>query len=251
MKVLIVEDEAMARASLVRLLNNNYDDMEIVAQLDSISATLDYLDNNRDPDIIFMDVELSDGDCFEIFRRRTVTSNLIMTTAYESYAVKAFETGSLDYLLKPIKPEDLARAVRRCRERGTLTAIDFDKIINAINTGTAKKYKERMIVKLGDRYIPVQIKDIAYYLSEDKSNYLVMQDGSRYIIDSSLDALEGELDPHVFFRIGRGCIVSRDAVESVVRHFNGRLKLNLRPVCKEEQFVSRSRVDDFLVWLER
>ena len=251
MKVLIVEDEAMARASLVRLLNNNYDDMEIVAQLDSISATLDYLDNNRDPDIIFMDVELSDGDCFEIFRRRTVTSNLIMTTAYESYAVKAFETGSLDYLLKPIKPEDLARAVRRCRERGTITAIDFDKIINAINTGTAKKYKERMIVKLGDRYIPVQISDIAYYLSEDKSNYLVMQDGSRYIIDSSLDALEGELDPQGFFRIGRGCIVSRDAVESVVRHFNGRLKLNLRPVCNDEQFVSRARVDDFLVWLER
>lgn len=250
MRALIVEDEAMARASLARLIANNYDDIEIVGQLDSISATLEYLADNRDPDIIFMDVELSDGDCFEIFRQRQLSSHVIMTTAYESYAVKAFEAGSVDYLLKPINPVDLERAIRRCRERSGFSPMDFETILKLMNSASEKKYRERLIVKLGDKYIPVQVSDVAYFLSEDKSNYLVKSDASRYIIDISMDTLEEELDPEGFFRIGRGCVVSRASVESVSRHFNGRLKLNVLPRCSEELFVSRARVDDFLTWLE-
>lgn len=250
MKALIVEDEAIARASLVKLLKI-YDDIEIVAQLDSISSTLDFLLNNKDPDVIFMDVELSDGDCFEIFRQRKVSSHLIMTTAYESYAVKAFETGSVDYLLKPIHQADLERAVSRCRERSSAKAFDVEKIIQAINSSPEKRYRERMIVRIGDKYIPVQIADVAYFISEGKSNYLMMRDATKYMLDSSMDTLESELDPERFFRTGRGCIVSRDVIESVVRHFNGRLKLSTTPCSKEDMFVSRSRVEDFLAWLER
>lgn len=249
MRALIVEDEAMARAQLVKLITNNFADIEVVGQSDSICGTVQYLSSNPHPDIIFMDVELSDGDCFEIFRLRDISATVIMTTAYDSYAVKAFEAGSVDYLLKPIRLSDLERAVKRCRERVNGGISDVGKIIKAISEANTRRYRERAVIRLGDKIIPVRISDVAYFLSEEKSNYMIMSDGSKYIIDSSLDALEEELNPDMFFRIGRGGIVSRNAVDSVLRHYNGRLKLVLEPKPEEELFVSRSRVDDFLEWL--
>lgn len=249
MKALIVEDEAMARAQLVKLLTNNFQNIEVVGQTDSICSTVEYLGANPEPDIIFMDVELADGECFEIFRLRKISSSVVMTTAYDSYAIKAFEAGSVDYLLKPIRVSDLERAVARCKERKSTGQMDVEAILKAIAPAREKHYRERSIVKLGDKIIPVKMVDVAYFISEEKSNYMVLHDNSRYIIDSALDALEADLDPDMFFRIGRGGIVNRNAVESVARHFNGRLKLNLRPRPDEEMFVSRSRVDDFLEWL--
>lgn len=250
MKALIVEDEAMARAQLVKLLTNNFQNIEVVGQTDSICGTVEYLGANPEPDIIFMDVELADGECFEIFRLKKISSSVVMTTAYDSYAIKAFEAGSVDYLLKPIRVSDLERAVARCKERKSTGQMDVEAILKAIAPAREKHYRERSIVKLGDKIIPVKMVDVAYFISEEKSNYMVLHDNSRYIIDSALDALEADLDPDMFFRIGRGGIVNRNAVESVARHFNGRLKLNLRPRPDEEMFVSRSRVDDFLEWLE-
>lgn len=250
MKALIVEDEAMARASLVRLVSKNFPDISIVGELDSISSTLAFLERNPDPDIIFMDVELSDGECFEIFRQREVHSYVVMTTAYDNYALKAFEAGSVDYLLKPISVDALQRAVNRCRERGNKGTTDMDAIYRLLNSSTVKHYKERIVVRVGDKYIPVSVAEISCFISEDKSNYITMCDGTKYIIDLSLDQLESELNPQQFFRIGRGCIVCRNAVESVARHINGRLKLNVRPSIEDDLFVSRARVDDFLGWLE-
>lgn len=250
MTALIVEDEAMARAQLVKLLSNNFPDIEVVGQTDSICSTLDYLENKPEPDVIFMDVELSDGDCFEIFRHKQISSAVIMTTAYDSYAVKAFEAGSVDYLMKPINLRDLERAVKRCRERVKGGPLDVDKIIKAISGAQPKTYRERTIVRVGDKLIPIKYTDVAYFVSEEKSNYMILSNSSKYIIDSSLDALEEELNPEVFFRIGRGGIVSRTAINSVERYYNGRLKLYLQPRPEEDMFVSRSRVDDFLQWLD-
>lgn len=250
MTALIVEDEAMARAQLVKLLSNNFPDIEVVGQTDSICSTLDYLENKPEPDVIFMDVELSDGDCFEIFRHKQISSAVIMTTAYDSYAVKAFEAGSVDYLMKPINLRDLERAVKRCRERVKGGPLDMDKIIKAISGAQPKTYRERTIVRVGDKIIPIKYTDVAYFVSEEKSNYMILSNSSKYIIDSSLDALEEELNPEVFFRIGRGGIVSRTAINSVERYYNGRLKLYLQPRPEEDMFVSRSRVDDFLQWLD-
>lgn len=250
MTALIVEDEAMARAQLAKLLSNNFPDIEVVGQTDSICSTLDYLENKPEPDVIFMDVELSDGDCFEIFRHKQISSAVIMTTAYDSYAVKAFEAGSVDYLMKPINLRDLERAVKRCRERVKGGHLDVDKIIKAISGAQPKTYRERTIVRVGDKLIPIKYTDVAYFVSEEKSNYMILSNSSKYIIDSSLDALEEELNPEVFFRIGRGGIVSRTAINSVERYYNGRLKLYLQPRPEEDMFVSRSRVDDFLQWLD-
>ena len=235
MKALIVEDEAIARARLAKLITANFKDIEICGETDSIRATVEYVDTHPAPDIIFMDVELSDGDCFEFCRQRDLNSCIVMTTAYDAYAIKAFETGSLDYLLKPIGEEALARAVGRCRERCSGVAV--------------KSYKDHLVVRVGEKYIPVSTAVMAYFLSEDKSNWLVLGDGTRYLVDSTMDALEKDLDPAQFFRISRGCIVSRSAVKSVLRYINGRLKLSLEPESSQDLLVARARVDDFLKWL--
>ena len=235
MKALIVEDEAIARARLAKLITANFKDIEICGETDSIRATVEYVDTHPAPDIIFMDVELSDGDCFEFFRQRDLNSCIVMTTAYDAYAIKAFETGSLDYLLKPIGEEALARAVGRCRERCSGVAV--------------KSYKDHLVVRVGEKYIPVSTAVMAYFLSEDKSNWLVLGDGTRYLVDSTMDALEKDLDPAQFFRISRGCIVSRSAVKSVLRYINGRLKLSLEPESSQDLLVARARVDDLLKWL--
>ena len=253
MKALIVEDERMAQAQLVRLLKAHFPDIEVVQATDSVRSTVEYLSADPPLDLIFMDVELSDGECFEIFRQVAVHAQVIMTTAYDSYALKAFEAGSIDYLLKPIGEDALRRAVGRCRQRlqsAPAAGIDVEKLLAAV-TGTAKKqYRERFVVYVGDRIIPVRTDEIAGFFSEEKANYLFTESGERYLVESTLDALEGELDPERFFRISRGAIVARSAVRSVSRHFSGRLKLELDPAPPFEPTVSRARVDDFLKWLE-
>ena len=251
MKVLIVEDEVMAQKSLIRTLTQNFPDMEIVGTTGSVKGTVDWLDTpGNSADVIFMDVELSDGVCFEIFRQREVKAKVIMTTAYDSYAIKAFEAGSIDYLLKPIDPTALKRAVARCRMSGG--GIDVESLLNAIgNNGPKKEYKERYIIRFNDRIIPLQTDNIAYVYSEEKTNWLVTFDDEKYIIDSSLDVIGEELDPEKFFRISRGCIVSLKAIVSIIKQVGSRLKITAKPEANFEMTVSRSRVDDFLQWLER
>ena len=252
MKVLIVEDEIMAQKSLTRVLMQNFSDLDIVGYTDSIQGTVNWLKNEKNStDVIFMDVELADGVCFEIFRQVDVKAKVIMTTAYDHYAVKAFETGSVDYLLKPIDATALKRAVARCRMSGG--QIDVDSLLKAIG-GTSipkKEYKERYIIRLNDRIVPVAAEEIAYIYSEEKTNWLVTFNDKKYIIDSSLDVMGDELDPEKFFRISRGCIVSMNAITSIVKQAGSRLRIISKPEAPFEMTVSRSRVDDFLVWLER
>ena len=251
MKVLIVEDEAMAQKSLIRSLTQNFPDMEIVGTTGSVKSTVTWLETpGNSADVIFMDVELSDGVCFEIFRQTDVKAKVIMTTAYDSYAIKAFEAGSIDYLLKPIDPSALKRAVARCRMSGG--QVDVDSLLNAIGGNAPKKeYKERYIIRFNDRIVPLQTENIAYVYSEEKTNWMVTFDEQKYIIDSSLDVIGEDLDPDKFFRISRGCIISMKAIESIIKQAGSRLRIISKPEAPFEMTVSRSRVDDFLVWLER
>ena len=235
MNVLIVEDELVARKSLVNALTRMYPDMTIVGQTGSVTETVAWLDNpsNR-ADLIFLDVELSDGNCFEIFRMTDVKAAVIMTTAYDSYAIKAFEVDSTDYLLKPIVPEDLKRAVERAVSR---------------MPSRTKSPKERLLIKLNDRIVPVRISDIAYFYSEDKSTYLVTSRAVKYIVDFSLDIVMEQLDHNEFFRISRSCIISMTAISSIVK-IGSRYMITSVPEAPFEMMVSRSRTDDFLSWLE-
>lgn len=252
MNVLIVEDEIMAQKSLTRLLTQNFPDMKVVGYTSSIKGTVAWLnDHNNTADVIFMDVELADGECFEIFRQVSIKAKVIMTTAYDSYALKAFEAGSIDYILKPVDPTALKRAVARVRMSGG--QLDTEALLKVIGdgAGTKKEYKERYIVRFNDRIIPLLTSNVAYIYSEEKNNYLVTFDEERYIIDSSLDVISEEFNPNEFFRISRGCIVSMKAIKSIIKQVGGRLRIVAEPASSFEMTVSRSRVEEFLKWLER
>ena len=251
LKVLIVEDEIMAQKSLIRNLTQNFPDMDIAGTTNSVKSTVNWLnDPANSADIIFMDVELADGICFEIFRQTKVKAKVIMTTAYDSYAIKAFEAGSIDYLLKPIEISALKRAVARCRMSGG--QIDIESLLKSINENTApkKEYKERYIIRFNDRIVPLETANIAYVYSEEKNNYLVTFGEKKYIIDSSLDVISEELNPANFFRVSRSCVVSMQAIKSIIKQA-GRLRIIANPEPSFEMTVSRSRVDDFLEWLEK
>lgn len=243
---MIVEDEPMAQANLSRTLQKYYPDLEIVGMTSSVSGTVEWL-KEHSADVIFMDVELSDGDCFSIFRQINVDAKIVMTTAYDSYAVKAFEVNSVDYLLKPIEKEDLDRAVQRCRNSAGVT--DMSSLLSTIS-GTQHEYRQKFIVRLNDKILPIPVNDIAYFLSEDKVTWMFTSDGSKYVMDQSLDVLSSQLSPSRFFRISRSCIIASSAVQSIIKLHGGRLKLNAVPRSSPEILVSRSRSEDFLQWLE-
>lgn len=256
MKAFLIEDEAMARNQLARTLTENFPDIEIAGYAASVREAVQWLRTGR-PDIIFMDVELSDGQCFEIFKQTEVHGHVVMTTAYDHYAVKAFETGSIDYLLKPIELSALQRAVERCRQ-STVNTMDVDRLLQALSAGPQQTapWKERYLVHFNDRIVPVKTADIACFFSEAKDNHVVTRDGTIYVVDASLDTIAGELDPGQFFRISRSCIIAKDAVESVTKLFGGRLQISMPDRLRTRRSdgpdltVSRARVDDFLAWLE-
>ena len=254
MKVLIVEDEIMAQKSLIRVLAQHFPEMSVVATTTSVKSTVDFLKSpENNVDVIFMDVELSDGVCFEIFRQVEVKAKVIMTTAYDSYALKAFEAGTIDYLLKPVDSDALKRAVARCRTRES--QIDIEALMKAMgglgNSEPKKEYKGRYIIRFNDRIVPLKTSEIAYVFSEETNNYLVTVDGHKYIIDSSLDVMSEELDPEHFFRISRSCILAMKSIRSILKQQGGRLRITAEPASSFEMTVSRSRVDDFLDWLEK
>ena len=201
-----------------------------------------------------MDVELSDGICFEIFEQVQISANVIITTAYDNYAINAFKIDSVDYLLKPIVEEELVRAWERCRERiEAKNGPNIEALLDIVTRAGApqdKEYKKRFIVKTGEKFVIIPVEELAYCFSEDKSTYAVSKNGSRRLLDYSLDTVQEMLDPKSFFRISRSCIVSINAIENISKHLGTRLKLQLNPRTDEEVVVSRSRTSDFLEWLD-
>lgn len=257
--VLIVEDELPAQANLRRALEMRFPDLRIVGLQSSVHGTLEWLKEptNR-ADIIFMDVELSDGMCFDIFSQVEVNAKVVITTAFDNYAVKAFRINSIDYLLKPIDPEELAGAVERCRRalaaesENTVAAqpIDIEALKSALTGGGEPTFRKRFVVRFGDRLSVIETTQVAYFYAEDKSTHLVTNEGRRYILDQSLDQLAEEISPADFFRISRNCTVSIRAIAGISKHQSNRLKVNLIPKPDFEVFVSRSRTTDFMTWLE-
>lgn len=254
MKALIVEDEILAQQTLKRALTRNFTDIEVVAVIESVKGTLEWLRTpGNTADIIFMDVELQDGSCFEIFKHETITAKVIMTTAYDKYAVKAFEAGSIDYLLKPFDDEALLRAVSRCR--ASSDSFDINAILSTMQRfahdrdSTRKTYRRRFIVRLGQKIIPIETSDVAYFYVEGKSKYIVKNDGTKYYFDHQMESILNELDPQVFFRISRNYIISSFAIKGIERIYGGRLKILMDPPPETDMIVARSRVNDFMAWL--
>lgn len=255
MEALIIEDEKLARLRLSKMLETVAPDIDVVGMTKSVKESVEWLKSrDRAPDVIFMDVELEDGTCFEIFHQCHITSNVVMVTAYNKYAISAFEVGCVDYLLKPIDQEMLNRSVERCRTNRNV--VDAERLLSALGRVLVRSdsgavpvgYRKRFVVRTGEEFVPVATRDIAYIYSEDRANWLVTSEGRRYLVNLPLDLIADQLSPYDFFRISRTCIIAVGAICSIVRLKGGRLKIVIdrEPYCSLT--VSRTRAADFMVW---
>ena len=255
MKVLIIEDEPFARSELVRLLKATGRDFEVTGELDTVEDSVRWLKAHRLPDLIFLDIQLADGISFEIFRQVEVNTPVIFTTAYDEYAISAFQLNSIDYLLKPVRQDMLEKALRKLDylRRGavpTESGIRPEQL-EGLFSRLQSPYKSRILVKLGDQLRSVDVSETAYFYAEDDIVFLYLKDRSRYIVDLSLSDLEGTLDPKAFFRITRNCITTVGSIKKVSKYFNSRLLVELDPPAPDRLLVSRVRVPDLLLWMDQ
>jgi len=251
MNVIIIEDEKPSARRLQRLLKSF--DIEAETMLHSVEEAIIWFQNNEHPDLIFLDIQLSDGLSFEIFDAIDITSAIIFTTAYDEYALQAFKLNSIDYLLKPIDDEALEVAVskfkRRLPEKQTVT-LDFNEIKKLLINPIEREYKKRFSIKVGQHLKLVNIEDIECFYSKNKGTYLFTKKGRNYLLDTTLDGLEKELAPEQFFRINRKFYVNIQAIKEMVSYTNSRLQIKLNTYNEEEVIVARERVKDFKNWLE-
>ena len=256
MKVLIVEDESMAAKRLANLLEKINPEIEILAKLDSVKRTVNWLKENPQPDLLFFDIQLADGLSFEILEQVEVSSPIIFTTAFDEYAIQAFKVNSIDYLLKPIDPADLESALEKYEARFKPSApernsgMDMMLIQQAMQMLT-KQYKERFVVKIGEHIHTIATSETAYFFSQEKATYLQTKEKNRYIIDYTMEQVEQLVDPQKFFRINRKYLVSLEAVKDIITYSNSRLRLILIHTDETDAIVSRDKVQDFKKWLDR
>ncbi|AEI51968.1 LytR/AlgR family response regulator transcription factor [Runella slithyformis] len=254
MNIFIIEDEPLAVQKLTKLLFEVAPHVQIEGTADGIESSVEWLQTHPTPDLLLMDIELCDGQSFEIFNQIEVKSPVIFTTSYDEYAIQAFKVNSVDYLLKPIKREDLERALQKYEKlnRPHGQAIDISRLINELQKqNQPKEYRTRFLVKQGQRLLPVETTDIAYFFSEDGLTFFMTRDRIRHLLDYTLEELDTMLDPKQFFRISRQFILEVRSVTQIHNHFNGKLKLDLRPSIDKEVTVSRERVSDFKDWMGR
>jgi DNA-binding LytR/AlgR family response regulator len=253
MKAVIIEDEPHARAELKRLLQQTDDSIEIIAEIESVKEAVKFLTNTQEYDLIFLDIQLSDGLSFDIFNDVKVFKPIIFTTAYNEYAIKAFELNSVDYLLKPIEPEQLEKALEKLKKiKATASSQSYTgEQLRALLGLSKKESKSRFLIKIGDQFKYISTEEIAYFFAERNTIYLVTKTNLKYIVDYRLDELEERLDPKYFFRITRSFIVHIQAIQKVHKYFNSRLLIEVQPSVEEQLLVSRIKVDAFLSWMDQ
>jgi two-component system, LytTR family, response regulator LytT len=252
MNILIVEDEELAARKLKKILQA-VDNSAVVAGItESIKGTVEWLENNPRPDLILMDIELCDGQSFEIFNLTEVKSPVIFTTSYDEFALKAFKVNSLDYLLKPVQKEELEAALNKFRkwQGNRQSDMNIDNLVRELQQKLKpKSYRKRFLVKHAQKLASVETEDIAYFYSDGRLNFFKTADNKKYVVDYTMDELEDMLDPERFFRISRSFFVSIGSVERIDDYFGNRLILGLKPAVEKEALVSREKVTEFKDWL--
>jgi two-component system LytT family response regulator len=247
MRIVIVEDEGPAREKLATALLAVAPEAEVAAMLGGVEETVAWLERNGSPDLMFLDIQLSDGLSFDILRRVNVTCPVIFATAYDEYLLEAFENNGIDYLLKPIREEKLAAAVSKYHRLREHFTANHAGLLDSIARG--RSGRDRILVRKGIDFVPVKTSDIAYVYTEDKLVFLVTRAGTRYLLDRPLAELETELDPARFFRANRAWLVDIDAVTRCRPYGKGRLLLELQPKPGEEVIVSQERAAALREWL--
>jgi DNA-binding LytR/AlgR family response regulator len=248
-KVIIIEDEKPAARRLQRMLSRL--NIETETMLHSVAEAVNWFNSNDHPDLIFLDIQLSDGISFEIFEKVEINSAVIFTTAYDEYALKAFKLNSVDYLLKPIDEEELANAVAKFKENYLKNSpqIDFNAFRKILETGSKPDYKTRFTIQVGQHLKIIPANEICCFYSENKASYLTTTSGRNYPVDVSLENLEKELNPEKFFRINRKSIVNIDCIEDIISYTNSRLEIKVKAFNEFQLIVSRERVRDFKNWI--
>lgn len=253
MKVLVVEDESPAAQNLVALIHQYDEKIQVLDQLDTIESTVDFLINNPAPDLIFLDIHLADGKSFDIFDEITIESPVIFTTAYDQYAIRAFKHNSVDYLLKPVKYEELAASIEKFKKiYQSDPGYNFKKELNSISeliSGQKKIFKSRFLVKAGKLIKTIMVDDIAYFHADQRIVFLTTKDGKNYPLDYTLDEVEQMIDHQHFHRVHRKAIIGIDAIREILPYFKGRVKIYLNPEYSEGLVVSSERTPLFKEWL--
>jgi two-component system, LytTR family, response regulator LytT len=252
MNVVIIEDEVANANRLEKLLQSLDSQMKVVARLQTVEESTRWIAANASlPELFFMDIQLTDGLSFEIFKRVPIKQPIIFTTAYDEYALQAFKVNGIDYLLKPIKIEELEKALAKAKlltpRSQDNSLLDYLKKIDL----SRPSYRNRFLVSFRDMLIPVASNEVAYFNSENKTTFLTLHAKERYVVEQTLEEFEHELDPSLFFRATRQFIISQKAISKIHQHFGGKLKLELLPPTKEEVLLSREKSSALKEWLNK
>ena len=251
--ILIVEDEPQAAKRLESLVEELIPEARILAKIDSVKKAVDWLNEHEAPDLIFMDIQLADGISFQIFDQCQITSPVIFTLSYYAYALKAFKVNSFDYILKPVDKDDLLGALKKLDffTKRKDSAVDMLASIGEAVKMLTQQYKMRFVVKVGEHLKSIEVKDILYFFSLEKTTFAKGEDGRKHILDFTLDQLESLLNPQHFFRINRKYIISTVAITDMVSYTNSRLRLVLKGSDDSDIIVARERVQEFKNWLDQ
>jgi len=250
MRVLIVEDEQLAAQKLTRTLASLDEQIELLDIVASVEEASNWLNTHSHPDLIFMDIQLEDGVCFEIFENCSIKTPVIFTTAYDAYMLKAFKVNSVDYLLKPIAAEELKKAIEKYRLVHAYKP-DLAKLEAVLNQ-LQPKQKERFLIKIGEYYKSIEIAAINCFYIKERCNFIHVGQGKNYALDYSLDKVEQLVDSRMFFRVNRNMLVNFAAIERILAYSSSRLKLTLANWNSDEEIlVSRERVSEFKKWMDR
>lgn len=252
MKILIVEDEDLAVKKLQKTLQAINPTAQVVGTTDSIQSTVEWLGNNPTPDLILMDIELADGQSFEIFNLTEVKSPVIFTTSYDEYALKAFKVNSVDYLLKPIQKEELETALNKYEklQAASRNDVNIDSLVKELQQKLQpKEFRKRFLVKQGQKLVSIEVENIAYFYSDGRLNFFKTTDNKKFVVDYTMDELADMLNPEIYFRISRSFYVSIGCIDKIDDYFGNRLILGLKPEVDKEALVSREKVTDFKKWM--
>lgn len=248
MKVLIVEDETSASENLTDMLHDIDPSIEIMGYTESVAQTVRWLQAGNKPDLIFMDIHLSDGSSFAIFDHVNVEIPIIFTTAYDEYAIDAFKVNSIDYLLKPIKQADLERALDKFSRLSHDDANQYVELMKEL-AQTRGKYKSRLLVPYKDKLVPVQVKDVSCFYTTNKSTTIFLRNGQKYQCTWTLDQIMSSLDPHEFIRANKQFILSRASIKNLTIWFDSRLKIDIDIETPEAIYVSKNKAAEFKTWI--
>jgi len=251
MKVIIIEDEMLSAEHLELLLKRIDPEISIIGIFDSVKKSITEFEKGLKADLLFVDIHLADGLSFEIFSKISIETPVIFTTAFDEYAIQAFKLNSIDYLLKPIGISELQVAVDKFKKWNLINQKSLLEQLGRLYHGFNKQYKTRFMVKMGDQIVSIKAEDILHFIAEDGIVLMMSKDVKRYPVDFTLDQIDDMLDPAIFFRINRKVIININAIQKVTSYFNSRLKVNAIQLSDDSAIVSRDRVSEFKMWLDR